>query len=352
MDRLARVIDANANRAREALRVLEDAARFGLDDRDAGERLKRLRHRLREALVAIPPERLAAARDVEHDVGRDVTVPAEVERAGWGDVVAAAGGRLSESLRSLEELLKIEDSAAASKVESIRYEAYELAPRIELAIRAGERRQWRLCLLLSIDACVLPWERTLAEAIAGGVDCVQVREKSMDDRSLLEHVRGVIALARPLGVAVVVNDRVDVALAAHADGAHLGQGDLPLGFARRFAGRSLLLGSSAHDLAEADAAIAAGADVVGLGCMFSSHTKPGLELAGPAFLRSFRERHAAVPHLAIGGVDAENVSRLAEAGARGVAVSSAILKSHEPRGVAERIVAALEASPMQEAVPR
>jgi thiamine-phosphate pyrophosphorylase len=188
----------------------------------------------------------------------------------------------------------------------------------------------------------LPWERTLAEAIAGGVDSVQVREKSMEDRSLLGHLKRVIGLARPLGVAVVVNDRTDLALAAHADGVHLGQGDLPIAAARSIAGASLLIGSSAHDLAEAEAAIAAGADLVGLGCMFPSHTKPGLELAGPEFLRSFRERHPAVRHLAIGGIGTENVGLLVEAGGRGVAVSSAILKTRDPRGVAEAIRTAIE----------
>lgn len=352
MDRIARVVDANANRAREALRVLEDAARFGLDDRDASERLKRMRHRLREALSVIAPERLAAARDVEGDVGRDVSVPAEIERSGWGDVVAAAGGRLSESLRSLEELLKIEDPAAAATVESIRYESYEIAPRVERGVRAGDRRQWRLCLLLSIEGCALPWQHTISEAIAGGVDCVQVREKSLEDRALLEHVRRVLSIARPRGVSVVVNDRVDIALAADADGAHLGQGDLPVALARRIAGRTLLLGSSAHDLAEAEAAIAAGADVVGLGCMFPSPTKPGLALAGPQFLRAFLDRHARVPHLAIGGIDSANAGLLAESGARGVAVSSAILRSSDPRGAAARIVAALETDRSREAVAR
>ena len=352
MDRIARVIDANANRAREALRVLEDAARFGLDDRGLGERLKRMRHRLREALAAIDPDRLVAARDVEGDVGRAVSVPAEVRRSGWGDVVAAAGGRLSESLRSLEELLKIEDPAAAQVVEQLRYEGYEIAPRVERGTRAGEPRQWRLCLLLSVASCRLPWERTLGEAIVGGVDCVQVREKSADDRSLLEQVRRVIAIARPHGVAVVVNDRVDVALAAQADGAHLGQGDLPIEAARRLAGRALVLGASAHDGAEADAAVAAGADVVGLGCMFASATKPGLDLAGPALVRSFRERHPSVPHLAIGGIGLGNVAMLVEAGGRGVAVSSAILESDDPRGVSERFVQAIERGASHEAITR
>ncbi len=342
MDRLARVIDANANRAREALRVLEDAARFGLDDRSLGEPLKRMRHRLQSTLASLPENWLGGARDVAGDVGREVKVATETSRSGWGDVVAAAGARLAESLRSLEELLKIDHREAAAAIESLRYESYDVAPRVERAIRAGDRRQWRLCLLLSVDACALPWERTVAEAIAGGVDCVQVREKSMEDRSLLEHVKRVIGLARPLGVAVIVNDRTDLALAAHADGVHLGQGDLPIAAARSIAGASLLIGSSAHDLAEAEAAIAAGADLVGLGCMFPSHTKPGLELAGPEFLRSFRERHPAVRHLAIGGIGTENVGLLVEAGGRGVAVSSAILKTRDPRGVAEAIRTAIE----------
>ncbi|MGA0873119.1 MAG: thiamine phosphate synthase, partial [Phycisphaerales bacterium] len=105
MDRLARVIDANANRAREALRVLEDAARFGLDDRSLGEPLKRMRHRLQSTLASLPENWLEGARDVSGDVGREVKVASETSRGGWGDVVAAAGARLSESLRSLEELL-------------------------------------------------------------------------------------------------------------------------------------------------------------------------------------------------------------------------------------------------------
>ncbi len=342
MQRFDRVLDANANRAREAMRVLEDAARFGLDDPAASAQLKRMRHGIQEALAKLPRGRLAGTRDVEGDVGRTISTPGEARRSGWGDVVAAAGSRLTEALRSIEELLKIEAIEAAQAVEAFRYEAYELAPRLERAIRAGERRQWRLCLLLSVDRCRHPWEHTLTEAIGGGVDCVQVREKSMADRSLLEHTRRVISLARPHGVAVVVNDRVDVALAARADGVHLGTGDLPVRAARAFAGKALLIGASTHSLEEADAVVSEGADLLGVGCMFASGTKPGLEPAGPELLRELRRRHPAMPHLAIGGIGPENLARLVEAGARGVAVSSALLDADDPRAVAASMVDELE----------
>ena len=93
-----------------------------------------------------------------------------------------------------------------------------------------------------------------------------------------------ISIARPRGVSVVVNDRVDIALAADADGVHLGQGDLPFAEARDLVGDRLLIGSSTHDLAEVAAAMQAGCDLVGVGAIFPSRTKHALESSGPALL--------------------------------------------------------------------
>jgi len=346
MDRIGRVLDANLNRASEALRVLEDAARFGLSSETLCGRLKALRHRLRSALGAVPRERLRSGRDVDGDPGRTVSTDSESTRADWPAVIAAAGGRLAEALRSIEEILKIrgvvESPEPAAEIERLRYDSYDLAATVERGIAARRSRPWRLCLLLTVEHCRAPWQRVLSEAIAGGADAVQVREKSRADRDLLEHLRRVIEIARPAGASVVVNDRVDLALAAGADGVHLGQGDLPIARARAIAGGELLIGASAHDLAEADAAIAAGADGLGVGAIFPSALKPGLAPSGLAFLRNLLERHPGVPHLAIGGISPENAGEVAAAGGRGVAVSSALCGSDDPRGVAERIVAALE----------
>src|SRR6186997_2029720 len=102
----ARIIDANANRAREALRVMEDAARFALNDSKLTEQLKSLRHDLRAALDLLPPGILEANRDTPGDVGTTISTSAEMDRHTLLEVVVAAGKRLSESLRSIEEVSK------------------------------------------------------------------------------------------------------------------------------------------------------------------------------------------------------------------------------------------------------
>jgi thiamine-phosphate pyrophosphorylase len=184
----------------------------------------------------------------------------------------------------------------------------------------------------------------LAAAIAGGVDCVQVREKSMDGRALAARVREVIDVARPRGVAVIVNDRADVALACGADGVHVGQGDLAPADVRRVVGDALLVGVSTHSVAEAEGAVAAGADTCGVGAMFASRTKPDVAPQGEAYLRAYLARFAHVPHLAIGGIEPANVAQLAAAGCRGVAVSSVVCGAEDPGAVVHALRTGLEAA--------
>ena len=211
--------------------------------------------------------------------------------------------------------------------------------------RGARGAQWRLCLLLTRGQCRLPWDAVLERAIAGGVDAVQVREKSLDDGELLAHARAVRAICAPRGVATIVNDRVDIALAAEADGVHLGTGDLPLRDARRIAGDALAIGASTHSLAEARAAIEAGADLCGVGAMYPSSLKPSLAPSGEAYLRAFLQEFPLFPHLAIGGIAPGRVAALARAGCRGVAVSSAICGAEDPEAVARAIGAELAERP-------
>lgn len=208
----------------------------------------------------------------------------------------------------------------------------------------GAAPQWRVCLLLTEASCRRPWREVLAAAIAGGVDCVQVREKSMDGRALAARVREVIDVARPRGVAVVVNDRADVALACGADGVHVGQGDLAAEDVGRAAGDALLVGVSTHSVAEAEGAVAGGADTCGVGAMFASRTKPDVAPQGAAYLRAYLARFAHVPHLAIGGIEPANVALLAAAGCRGVAVSSVVCGAEDPGAVAHALRAGLGAA--------
>ena len=337
MQPVARILDANANRAREALRVMEDVARFAVDDAVLVAELKGLRHELATALDRLPEGWLEVNRDTAGDVGTDVTAAGEHERAGLIAVATAAGKRLGEALRVIEETAKTIDSAMSRQVEALRYRAYDAESALLVRLAGGRARQWRVCVLLTESLCTRPWRDVLRLAIEGGADCVQIREKEMQGGELRRRVDQVIAIARPVGVSVIVNDRIDVALAAAADGVHLGTGDLPLADARRLAGRTLLLGASTHGLDEARAAVAAGADYCGVGKMFETPSKPRTTVTGPSVLDAFVQAYPKMPHLAIGGITPRNVGQLIEAGVRGVAVSRAICAAEHP----DRVVGAL-----------
>ncbi len=366
MTPLGRIIDANLNRTREALRTLEDLARFVLNDESLCVKLKHARHALADAARSLPLDRAAllAWRDTPGDVGTRVTAGGEYQRSTAGDIAAAAFARLQEALRSMEESAKALPGeakggaaeqergvrSAAAAFESIRYQSYEIERQVMLQLQGGRAGQWTLCVLLSGSMCAHHSLPRVAElCIEGGASALQVREKEMDSRAFLATIRGVMEIARAAGVPVIVNDRVDLAMLAGAAGVHIGQSDLAIRDVRRLAGASLLVGVSTTNMEQARRAAAEGADYGGVGPMFPTTTKDRA-VAGVPYLREFLAEfdappgtvgRARLPHLAIGGITPDNVGELAASGCRGVAVSGAVCRSSDPRGVCERLVAAL-----------
>jgi thiamine-phosphate pyrophosphorylase len=331
-----RILDANANRAREALRVMEEAARFVLDDAKLCAAIKGARHELAAALEELGLT--VGCRDTTGDVGTEVEGGGEYTRESVESVAAAAGKRLSEALRCLEEYGKLrEDGGAfARRVERLRYAGYELERRLIEALAYERAPQWRVCVLITESMCEHHGWLDVAEAcLAGGADCLQLREKSLEGAELVERAARLVELAaHGSEVSVIVNDRVDVALASGAHGVHLGQCDLSVEAARRVAkggGKrgAFWVGVSTHNLKEAERAVASSADYCGVGAMFTTTTKDR-KPSGLAYLQRFVRDYGEVPHLAIGGVTVENVGALAEAGARGVAVSSVVCGAKKP----------------------
>jgi thiamine-phosphate pyrophosphorylase len=343
--RVLRLIDASANRAAEALRVLEDLARFVLAHAPLTAELKALRHDLRAALAAlpIPPGALAACRDVPADPGTALKGRTEHTRGGVGGLAGVNAGRAAEALRSLEEAVKALP-ADASPFESLRYRVYDAGARLELAAGSGRVRQWALCVVLTQSLCPGgEWMAVARAAIEGGADCIQLREKGLDDSDLFRRAGALVAMARPRGVAVVINDRADVALASGADGVHLGQADLPLDAVRRLAGGALLVGVSTESLSQAVLACEGGADYCGVGPMFATSTKDKPGIAGPGYVREYLgdPRTGTRPHLAIGGITPANAGELGAAGCRGIAVSRAVCAASDPASACRSLLAAL-----------
>ncbi|MBX2852934.1 MAG: thiamine phosphate synthase [Phycisphaeraceae bacterium] len=340
-----RIIDANANRVREAMRVLEEAARFVLEDESLSLQLKQMRH---DFTAALPDTLgLVAHRDTPGDVGTTLTTDAEQSRSGLTEVIAAASGRLSEALRAIEEYSKLDElgpayQPLAQAAEQVRYQSYDVTQKLTLALNKPST-QWRLCLLLTQSLCTHhDWRRVLQHAVKSGADCIQVREKDMDAGPLLEHTREIVALVGGRA-AVIVNDRPDLAVLAGADGVHLGQTDLNPADARKIVGPRMLIGVSTSSLDQAEQAKADGADYCGVGPMFPTTTKHKPDLAGPTYLRGFVQWDG-LPHLVIGGVTPTNIRELVEAGGRGVAVSSAICSAEDPAAVTASLCEALQAT--------
>jgi thiamine-phosphate pyrophosphorylase len=185
-------------------------------------------------------------------------------------------------------------------------------------------------------------------ALRGGADMIQLRDKAGDLRDLLAQARAIQALCRARGAVFIVNDRVDLALTSGADGAHVGQDDLPAEAARRLLGPGRILGVSTHDLDQVRAAGKDGADYIGFGPMFPTGTKD--TGYGPRGLEALREVRAAtrLPILAIGGITLENVAGVIRAGATAPAVISAIMVAPDIAAAAaafrQRVVSAKSAA--------
>jgi thiamine-phosphate pyrophosphorylase len=338
---VGRIIDASANRAREALRVLEDYARFVLNDGFLSGELKRLRHSLAETLALLPAHLLLEARDTPGDVGTALSTPQEMQRSEVMDVVSAACKRLQEALRSLEEYGKLLVLEVAIQAEALRYRAYTLE-RVLFHRNEGEGGTHarlaaaQLYVLVSTDLCRNSLENTVPEAMAGGAQVIQLREKKLDDRSLLDLARQVRRWTRQAGVLFILNDRPDLARLCDADGVHLGQDDLPVREARRILGSRPLIGVSTHQLAQLRQAILDGADYVGVGPVFTSSTKDFGQLAGLEYLREALAE-SSLPAFAIGGVTTVNLAALVAVGARRIAVSAAVCQADDPRQAARRL---------------
>ncbi len=333
---ILRLLDASANRAREALRTLEDFARFIRNDEDLSREIKNLRHELADILAPILPEAILH-RDIAGDVGTAISTAQEKQRIDLQHVLTAAGKRASEALRSIEEYLKTQNPSDAVRVESLRYRLYAVEQRIALTLRPRERMTpVKLYVLITESFCRLPWLRAAELAIEGGADCLQLREKDLPGAQLLDRAVQLVNLCRKASVPCIINDRIDIALASGADGVHLGQDDLPPLAARRILGNEKIIGISTHNLDHARRAVADGADYIGVGPIFPSSTKPrdfiaGLEYAAQA------AREIDLPAFAISGIGPENVDKVLAAGISRVAVAASVTDSQDPAAAARAI---------------
>ena len=203
-----------------------------------------------------------------------------------------------------------------------------------MTLKKESCRNWKLYVIT--DSSVLKGRDLRAavrEAIEGGADVIQLRDKASSDREMTGLARSLLEVTRPKNVPLIINDRLQVAKEVGADGLHLGQDDGSLVEARLVLGEDAILGRSTHSPKQAMGAQKEGADYIGIGPVFRTPTKVLVEPVGLRLV-SFAAKNISVPFVAIGGIDAKNASLVRRAGAQAVAVVRAVMGSPNPQGAA------------------
>ena len=336
---MKRIIDANLNRACEALRVLEEIARFLVEDKNISADLKNIRHTLNSLQDADYAE-LLLARDTEGDIGASIKNPDK--RSGIETIFKANIKRLQQALRVLAEYCP----ENFDMLENLRYKSYTLEKNMWDKLKEKYNKfmleDKKLYLVTNSDKFESEdlFLDAVASALKGGVDILQLREKNMPANKIIELGKKVKLLCAEYGATFIVNDRVDIAYVLDADGVHLGQDDMDIESARKILGNNAIIGISTHAPEQAQKAVNDGADYIGMGPVFTTPTKPGRQSVGLEYVKWVSE-NIKIPAFAIGGIDLDNVQDVVNAGAKKIAVVRAIINSDNPEKAAQEFLKVL-----------
>ncbi|MDO4551820.1 MAG: thiamine phosphate synthase [Planctomycetia bacterium] len=345
-----RLLDAAADRAGEALRVLEDYVRFILDDGFLSREMKNMRHLLAEEISRLSMTIRLTCRDTLTDVGTQISTKSEFYRENVFHVLTANFSRLQESLRSLEEFSKISFPESSKVYEALRYQSYTLqkavffSARNNSSFRVSENfsskktsltehadllrqrlSQAKLYILTDGASDEESFRKRIDACITSGTDILQLRDKKAEDQHLLHLAKIIRTRISELNATTIfiMNDRPDIAMLAGADGVHVGQEELSIRDIRTLCGPEKLIGLSTHTLSQAHNALLAGADYIGVGPTFPSSTKTFTNFPGLELLRNVAAE-IRLPAFAIGGISLNNLEQVISAGFTRVAISSAV----------------------------
>lgn len=342
-DRIAtlRILDANANRAAEGLRAVEEYARFACDDAHLSLLCKQLRHELTALLARLPAEAIIAARETQADVGTTLATEGERTRVELADVARANCKRVEQALRCLEEYAKLVDAEVSTRIRNLRYRAYTLARAFEIGENSRQRLATALLYVL-VDgrASEAEFASLVSSLIEAGVHVLQLRDKELSDRELLGRARLLRQLTQAQPALMIINDRPDLAALSAADGVHVGQDELCVKDVRAVIGPEALVGVSTHNIRQARQAVLDGANYIGCGPVFPTPTKAFEGYPSLEFLHEVAAE-ISLPAFAIGGICEANLADVQGCHFRRIAVSHAVLRAADPAAAARRLLVSL-----------
>ena len=327
-----RIVDVNLDRIGEGLRLLEDIARFSLEDEPITKEIKDLRHRITDINKDFSLA-LIGASDASSDIGQDMLAENQSLHRDIDKTVVANFRRVQESLRVLEELAKIPDVEMDSEnFKRARFSLYSLEKELLTKLLRQDKKKFIHGIYVVLDTIIFDSKGILSivpKVIKGGAKIIQLRDNKLPTTALIKLSVKIKTICKDSGVLFIVNNYPEVAFASDADGLHLGQGDIPAEVAHRLLPLNKILGVSVTNAEEAQAAERGGADYVAASAIFPTPTKEEATSIGLEGLRIIKNA-VKIPVVAIGGVNISNVDDVIAAGADSVAVVSAVLSSDDP----------------------
>ncbi len=343
--KIFRIIDANINRLMEGLRVIEEVARFILDDKKLTWKIKSLRGKVKGGVLLMGRgDDLVSKRDSVSDVGKDLYPASEADRTELSKIITSNVKRAEEAARVLEEFGKMADKDAGRVFKAVRFELYTIEKELSESFKLSAlNRKLDFDLYVVTDPDVLgkrsPVEAVKA-AIKGGAKVVQLRDKKASIGQYYKWASLIAPVCKKAGVTFIANDYLDVCMAVDADGIHLGQDDIPVHVARKLLGNSKIIGLSTHSFDQAMKGISSGADYISIGPIFSTASKPNTKPLGLDLLRkittAIKRSSNPIPFVAIGGINMDNISKVAESSPR-IAVIRAAIGGRDVAGAVKKL---------------
>ncbi|MDD5701323.1 MAG: thiamine phosphate synthase [Dehalococcoidales bacterium] len=344
---VTRIIDANLNRLAEGLRILEEISRMILNDTGMTQKLKTLRHDLVRGDLSFNLE-LLRSRNSTRDVGSSLEVEGEEKKKDLPLIVIANSRRAQESLRVLEELAKLPEVPGKLDSDSFkkaRFALYTLEQELIYRLLRQDKAKSISGLYVIIDTGFLKgrgYREAAEQVIQSGARVIRFCDKILEKKQLLAAAGELRGLCRQKGVLFIINEYLDIALAAEADGLHIGREGLPVEVARRLLPADKILGCTASTVEEAAAAEAAGADYIAVGAVYPGLSENAQKVVGLEGVRQVR-RATKFPLVATGGIDETNTRAVLEAGADSIGLMSALSDAPDITRAARAIVEIIEA---------
>jgi len=325
--RIYQIIDANLDRAREGLRVLEDWARFGLGKKKYVEKIKNFRQILGKNHLEVYKQ----SRNHIEDKCKGLTHQEQINRKIPEQIISSNSGRIQEALRVIEEFSRLHNLELSKIASEIRYEIYTL----EIDLLSLSKCKKSEEILKENDLYVITDQKEnlleiIEEILIAGVRIIQYRFKTGTDKNHLKEAIQIQNLCKRYNSLFIINDRVDLALASNADGIHLGQDDLDVKTSRKLLGYSKIIGISANNEIDISNALKEGCDYIGIGPVFATATKKNKKPIGIEKIKTLT-KGLNIPWFAIGGITKNKISYLKNNGFNKVAVVSQLMNSKEPK---------------------